>query len=77
MDHVSEVYEQNSSMEDAEWKILGPILFWVFPEVKLRSTVRVTGSQILAKIFNIFFKETGYDLQWNLLPNFKFQALEI
>lgn len=39
--------------------------------------VRVTGSQILAKIFNIFFKETGYDLQWNLLPNFKFQALEI
>lgn len=39
--------------------------------------VRVTGSQILAKIFNIFFKEIGYDLQWNLLPNCKFQSLEI
>lgn len=37
MDHVSEVYEQNSSMEDLEWKILGPIVFVLsFPRGKTK-----------------------------------------
>lgn len=58
MDHVSEVYGQDSSKENLEWKTLGPLstlerdfLFCVFPEAKLRSMVIVTGSQTLAEIF--------------------------
>lgn len=67
MDHVSEVYGQHSSVEDLEWKTLGPLstmegdyLFCVFPEAKLRSMVIVTGVKLWLKTFlKPFFKESA------------------